>query len=791
MEKYFKRKSTLESQQVNKVENTSTQPLEPSLKKRFLDVDLDNLPADPGKRNQMSCYHPNDRDEIQRAYLQKGPFQPKEHNFPQRQIGTSLRKFNPDWFLEFGSWLEYSVSKDAVFCLCCYLMRYEIGEHKGWDAFVTEGFSNWKKKDRLNVHVGGPNSAHNQAWRKCNALMNQKQHIEVAINKQSDLIKREYRIHLTAIVDCIRLLLKLGLAFRGDDESMNSKNKANFLEILQFLCNNNEEIDKVLKKAQGNLKLVSPSIQKDIVKAAACETTKVIIDDLNNDFFSILIDESRDVSVKEQMAVVLRYVDKKGCVIERFLGIVHVANTSAMSLKLALESLLAKFNLSFSRVRGQGYDGASNMRGEFNGLKSLILKENNCAFYVHCFAHQLQLALVAVAKKHDDIAWFFLVVNNLSNVVGASCKRRDILRESQILKVMEALESGEILTGRGLNQETTLTRAGDTRWGSHYGTLLRLVSLFPSVCDVLDIILKDSLSAEQRVETRQLLNTLQSFEFIFKLHLMRNILGITNDLSQALQRKDQDIVKSMTFVKVSKERLQNMREYGWSSLLDEVTLFCEKHSIDIINMDGAFMLHGKPRRNVEIVSNLHHFQVEVFYQVIDRQLQELNNRFAEVNSELLICVASLSPRDSFYAFDKEKLIKLAQFYPSEFSPIELMGLDNQLENYIMDVCSSEQFSNLHGISDLSRMMVETKKHIAYPMVYLLMKLALLLPVATATVERSFSAMNFVKNQLRNRMGDEFLNDCLVTYIESDIFDGVANENFLQHFQNMKTRREQL
>ncbi|CAK8576122.1 unnamed protein product [Lathyrus sativus] len=89
------------------------------------------------------------------------------------------------------------------------------------------------------------------------------------------------------------------------------------------------------------------------------------------------------------------------------------------------------------------------------------------------------------------------------------------------------------------------------------------------------------------------------------------------------------------------------------------------------------------------------------------------------------------------------------------------------------------------------MMVETKKHIAYPMVYLLLKLALLLHVATATVERSFSAMNFMKNQLRNRMSYEFLNDCLITYMESDIFDSVENEKILQHFQNMKTHREQL
>ena len=98
------------------------------------------------------------------------------------------------------------------------------------------------------------------------------------------------------------------------------------------------------------------------------------------------------------MAIVLRYVDK-GHVIERFVGIEHVAYTKASSLKLAIDDFFSRHGLSISKLRGQGYDGASNMQGEFNGLKALILNENESAFYVHCFAHQLQLALVAVAKK--------------------------------------------------------------------------------------------------------------------------------------------------------------------------------------------------------------------------------------------------------------------------------------------------------------------------------------------------------------------------------------------------------
>ena len=140
-------------------------------------------------------------------------------------------------------------------------------------------------------------------------------------------------------------------------------------------------------------------------------------------FFSVLIDKSRDTSIKEQMAVVLRYVDKKGNVTEQFLGIVHVADTTALSLKVAVESLFSKHGLSLSRLRGQGYDGASNMQGEFNGLKALILRENKSAYYVHCFAHQLQLTLVAVAKNHNVIAEFFCLVAKLINVVGGSCKR--------------------------------------------------------------------------------------------------------------------------------------------------------------------------------------------------------------------------------------------------------------------------------------------------------------------------------------------------------------------------------
>ena len=88
-------------------------------------------------------------------------------------------------------------------------------------------------------------------------------------------------------------------------------------------------------------------------------------------------------------------------------------------------------------------------------------------------------------------------------------------------------------------------------------------------------------------------------------------------------------------------------------------------------------------------------------------------------------------------------------------------------------------------------MVETKKNVIYPLVYLLVNLALTLSVAIVTMERAFSAMKIVKNRLRSRMSDQWMNNSLIVYIEKDNFHNIDNEVIMQRFQNMKTRRNQL
>ncbi|CAN6587695.1 unnamed protein product [Malus baccata var. baccata] len=450
---------------------------------------------------------------------------------------SDKRCFIIGWFDKF-KWLEYSISKNAASCRYCYLFKCDFDQmgSTGSDVFIEKGFTNWKKgPQNLRVHEGGVGSLHNKAVQQARDLMAQKQHIETFVSKQTDEARVNYRTLLNASLECTRWLLGQGLLFRGHDESFKSSNRGNYLELMQFLSKHNEQVRKVVfENAPKNLKYTSSDIQKDLVRACAIETIDAITKDMEGAFFSLLVDGSRDSSTKEQMAVVLHYVNKKGEAIEKFLGVQHVTSTTSSSLEEAIERFFATTNLSMSKLRGQGYDGASNMKGELNGLKTKILNKYPQAFYVHCFAHQLQLALVAVAKGIEGVAIFFNNASILVNTIGSS-----------------------------------------------------------SVVEVLEWIKDDT---------------------------------------------NQD------------------------------------------NFEEA---------------------------ILDTQLKELNDRFDEVNTELLLSMACLSPVNNFASFDKAKIVRLAQLYPQDFDRMDLINLPIQLDNYIHDMKMHSEFSSLRGIGDLAKELVKT------------------------------------------------------------------------------------
>jgi hypothetical protein len=152
-------------------------------------------------------------------------------------------------------------------------------------------------------------------------------------------------------------------------------------------------------------------------------------------------------------------------------------------------------------------------------------------------------------------------------------------------------------------------------------------------------------------------------------------------------------------------------------------------------------------------------------EVVDWLIQELDSRFNETTSQLLVCSAAFNPRDSFDDFNVDNLMSLAKLYANDFDHVELRDLNAELFLYIDDVRHDDIFANIQTIAELSQKMVETRKHITYHFVYRLLKLVLVLSVTTATVERCFSAIKIIKTLLRNHMGEEFLSNSLICYVE--------------------------
>ncbi|KAL4290170.1 hypothetical protein GQ457_14G001000 [Hibiscus cannabinus] len=446
----------------------------------------------------------------------------------------------------------------------------------------------------------------------------------------------------------------------------------------------------------------------------------VIREEIGDAKFCVIVDEARDHAKREQISIVLRYVDKNGYVKERFFGLVHVKDIVASTLKDGICFALSQYNLDVHNIRGHGYDGASNMRGEWNGLQALI----------------------------------------------------------------RSLQSG-----KGLHQIGTLQRPGDTRWSSHLKSVSSLINMFSATCEVLLNIIDDGATSTQRAVADATYEALTSFEFVFILHLMKKVLEISDMLCQTLQQKSQDILNAMHLVSSTKSLLQKLRDEGWDDLIVKVRSFCDSINIPIPDLNVHYVARkGRNCLQQDGITLEHHYKIDIFNNVIDTQLQELNDKFSDHTMELFTLSSALDPKEMHTSFRIDDICQLVQkFYPSDFAEHEMMQLRMQFEHFD-HVRQLLDFKSLETISALCQWLVKTRKSEIYPLVYRVVTLILTLPVSTATTERSFSVMNIIKNKLRNKIEDEFLSNCLLLYIEKEIVETFDVDSIISDFCDMKERR---
>jgi hypothetical protein len=211
---------------------------------------------------------------------------------------------------------------------------------------------------------------------------------------------------------------------------------------------------------------------------------------------------------------------------------------------------------------------------------------------------------------------------------------------------------------------------GETSWGSHLGSVSSLMDMFNHVCVVHQNLARDSTAGTHRANGDIAYNYMITFEFVFIICMIREILEITEQLGQALQKKSQDIVNDIRLVESTKIILEKLRsDNGWEIFICKVVEFCVGNEIVIPNMEDTYIMRGgRARCQPDHFTIDQYFRVGVFQATLDTQLIELNLRFNEKVMDLLLVSLNLIPKSRFTSFQPSEICKLVEkYYSSDFN----------------------------------------------------------------------------------------------------------------------------
>jgi len=303
------------------------------------------------------------------------PMQPILDSFPRGRHG---KRFSAVMYSHY-EWVEYSVKEDAVFCFSCrHFAKSAVrkGEILGSRTFIDKGFCKWSDQHALLQQ-------HQESERHQSSMLAWANFKDVAAGEQTSVASqlsatrsteiKENREHVKTLLRATRFLGCQGLAFRGHDESSSAENRGNFCAFLEEMTEIDDNLKVKLQRRYGHY--LSPVYQNDLTRVFGDRVRRTIVDEVTvAKFFSVLVDETKDLSKKEQLAVLVRYVHD-GVIKERSLGVFPMHSLTAEALCTFILDEVRSLGLDWDNCVGQCFDGASVMSGWANGVQARIKKE--------------------------------------------------------------------------------------------------------------------------------------------------------------------------------------------------------------------------------------------------------------------------------------------------------------------------------------------------------------------------------------------------------------------------------
>ena len=686
-------------------------------------------------------------------------------SFPYRTFAKQQRAFCSSWYRRYP-WLHYQEADDKVFCFYC-----QVAEKKDLgsvalragnldDKFVRTGFTDWKKAlTKFEKHQ--KSVFHRDAM---DMVVGKEQNVGQMLGKGYAEEMVENRNMLQIIISCIRYLARQGLAMRGRSKPEGSvalERDSNLMQLLIMRAEDNPRLWKWLDKCQA--KFTSPCIQNEILSIMALMILRDVVRKVSGKWYTIMVDETTDLSNTEQMVFCLRYVDDDLEVHEEVIGLYSLDSTSADSILATVQDILLRMNLRIDHCRGQCYDGASNMAGAKSGVAKRLNDLEPRALYTHCYGHALNLATQDVLKGIKVMRSALETVHEITKLIKKSPKRESIFKKFK--NVVTAGSPG-------------LRILCPTRWTVRAEALTSISENYTTLQMTWDVAKEATKDTEMRARIGGIALQMDTFDFVYGVELGRKLLNIVDNLSRSLQSSTISACEGQKLVSTTTTTIQSMRS---DECFDIFWKYVERKRLSLQVPSPTLPRRRKVPRQFEVGEGATVHPVEVkeiyrraYFEAIDLILAAVKDRFHQKGFNMLqkleTVVTSLQqPQQS------EALKEIVNFYGDDFShpdrlQTQLTLLHAGTEQPLTDVRSLVVY--LKSLSSAERQF--------FSEVIKVVKLILVMPATNATSERSFSALRRLKTWLRSTISECRLNWSMILHIHKDKTDalpikGVANE----------------
>lgn len=697
--------------------------------------------------------------------------------FPGNKEGKKTRHFRRDW-LDKYAWLAYSnvPGCEGGFCKHCVLFARTCGGRgsQALGVLVVKPLSKYKKALAI-LEEHQKTQYHHFSVSQAEALISVHEKQITSVDVQLDEQKRkkleENRRKLSSIVKTIILCGQQNIPLRGHrdsgrvsvGESESDRGSGNFHALLQFRVDAGDTyLAEHLEKSASNCLMTSAQIQNELITSCGNVIKNIIVSAIHKaGIYSLIADETTDVAKNEQLALGIRYVDvDKSEVREDFMGFMIVEKTTGKAIAESVRRKLESLNLDIKKLRGQGFDGGSNMSGIYRGAQAIINAEQPLAFYIHCASHRLNLSL-GKACSVQAIRNVMGTIENVSSFLSHSSGRVLIMEKHVEDLYMEP------------GKKKRLKPLCQTRWVERHDSVIVFYDLLPAIVASLNEISKTSSDNKVTSLASCYQSAICKFEFVMALSVCVIVFGITKPLSVHLQKSALGITDAYDLIDECNKSLTSCRSEHFTSVFKFAKEMATTLGVEV----EVPRIVGKMRHRVNVGSSspFEHYKINMFYPFVDYLLSELTTRFHKNHpvfelQQIIPCAVD--------KINVESVIATASIYSEDLPnptalPSELITWKARWKEVPIHDRPSTAIAAFKECSHL-------------PNVKQLLQLMATIPVTSCCVERSFSALKRIKTEIRSVMKEDRLEGLSMLEIHKDVL--VEVDQVIDDFARDKNRR---